>query len=143
MSERKSVACPGLRPDERILVVDDDVGIGDCVELLLQRAGYTCVVTRNGTDGLAQLGSGRFAMTITDLRLPDANGLDIVATAKQRDPEMQVILMTSFSSVESAIEALRRGANDYIIKPFDNDDFIFSVERALGERRTRIENVVL
>ncbi len=66
-----------------------------------------------------------------------------MAASKAADPETQVILMTSFSSVESAVEALRRGANDYIIKPFDNDDFLFSVGRALGERRTRMENVAL
>lgn len=131
------------RPPEQILVIDDDRGIGDCVELLLERAGHVCVITRGGRDGLAQLERREFDLVITDLRLPDASGLDIVAAAKAAHPETQVILMTSFSSIESAIEALRRGANDYIIKPFDNDDFLFSVARALGERRTRIENAAL
>ena len=133
---------PGQRP-EQILVVDDDWGIGDCIEILLGRAGYECVITRDGSAGLAQLKLREFDMVITDLRLPDASGLDIVAASKAANPETQVILMTSFSSVESAIEALRRGANDYIIKPFDNDDFLFSVKRGLGERRTRLENVAL
>ena len=89
------------------------------------------MITRLGRDGLAKLESREFDLVITDLRLPDVSGLDIVAAAKAAHPETQVILMTSFSSVESAIEALRRGANDYIIKPFDNDDFLFSIERAL------------
>lgn len=128
---------------ERVLVVDDDHGVGDCVEMLLTRAGYACIVTRCGRDGLAQLQAREFDLVITDLRLPDASGLDIVAASKTANPETQVILMTSFSSVENAVEALRRGANDYIIKPFDNDDFLFSVERALGERRMRRENVAL
>jgi len=128
---------------ERILVVDDDHGVGDCVEMLLRRSGHDCCVVRTGTHGLEQIETGEFALVITDLRLPDASGLDIVAAAKTANPETQVILMTSYSSVESAIEALRRGANDYIIKPFDNDDFAFSVERALSERRTRRENVAL
>jgi DNA-binding NtrC family response regulator len=127
----------------QVLVIDDDHGIGDCVEMLLERAGHRCVIARRGQDGLAQLASRGFDLVITDLRLPDASGLDIVAASKAADPETQVILMTSFSSIESAVEALRRGANDYIIKPFDNDDFMFSVERALGERRTRLENVAL
>ena len=133
---------PGRRP-EQILVVDDDWGIGECVKILLERAGYECVIARQGSEGMAQLMRHEFDMVITDLRLPDASGLDIVAASKTANPETQVILMTSFSSVESAIEALRRGANDYIIKPFDNDDFLFSVRRALGERRTRMENAAL
>lgn len=128
---------------ERILIVDDDPQVADCVEMLLQRSGHDCAVARTGAEGLAQIERGEFAMVITDLRLPDASGLDIVAAAKAAQPETQVILMTSFSSVESAIEALRRGASDYVIKPFDNDDFVFSVERALRERRTRRENLAL
>ena len=140
--EKTTTTEPGGR-SERILVVDDDRGVGDCIEMLLKRAGYDCVVARLGNEGLAQLKSGEFDLVITDLRLPDSSGLDIVAASKADHPETQVILMTSFSSIESAIEALRRGANDYIIKPFDNDDFLFSVERALRERRTRMENVAL
>ena len=143
MTDRNApVSETGRRP-EQILVVDDDWGIGDCVEMLLGRAGYECVITRQGSEGLAQLKLREFDMVITDLRLPDASGLDIVAASKAANPETQVILMTSYSSVESAIEALRGGANDYIIKPFNNDDFLFSVRRALGERRTRMENVAL
>ena len=143
MMERKSAHGPPLQAAEHILVVDDDRGIGDCVEMLLERAGHVSVITHTGRDGLAQIESREFDLVITDLRLPDASGLDIVAAAKSAHPGTQVILMTSFSSVEGAIEALRRGANDYIIKPFDNDDFLFSVERALGERRTRMENAAL
>lgn len=127
----------------RVLVVDDDEGIGECVAILLSRAGYACVITRRGGDALAQIDANEFDLVITDLRLPDATGLDIVAASKARHPETQVILMTSYSSIESAITALRIGANDYIIKPFDNDDFLFSVERAIGERRTRAENTAL
>ncbi len=141
--DRKPIDTEDRRPAEQILVIDDNCGIGDCIEMLLQRAGHDCVIARNGQDGLAQLRSREFDMVITDLRLPDANGLEIVAISKATHPETQVILMTSFSSVESAIEALRCGANDYIIKPFDNDDFLFSVQRGLGERRTRMENVAL
>ena len=128
---------------DQILVVDDDHNVGDCVQMLLERAGHQCVVVRTGTQGIAQIKTREFDMVITDLRLPDASGLDIVAAVKAANPETQVILMTSFSSVENAIEALRRGANDYIIKPFDNDDLLFSVERGLRERRTREENVAL
>ena len=143
MMDRRLADSTPQRPAQQVLVIDDDQGIGDCVEMLLERAGHASVITRAGRDGLTQIERREFDLVITDLRLPDASGLDIVAAAKAAYPETQVILMTSFSSVESAIEALRRGANDYIIKPFDNDDFLFSVERALGERRTRMENAAL
>jgi DNA-binding NtrC family response regulator len=128
---------------ERILVVDDDVGIGECVEMLLTQADYECELYHTGQGGLDGLFQKEFDLVITDLKLPDLSGLDIVAAVKQKDRETPVILMTSFSSVETAIQALRRGANDYIIKPFDNDDFMFSVRRALSERRTHRENAVL
>ena len=131
-----------LREGE-VLVVDDDRGICDCMELLLGRAGLGCVIARRGADGLALLRSREFDLVLTDLRLPDASGLDIVAESKALHPQTQVILMTSFSSVESAVEALRRGADDYVIKPFDNDDLMFSIERALGTRRMRQENAAL
>lgn len=128
---------------ERILVVDDDVSIGECVEMLLTSAGYECDLYHTGQAGLDRLFQKDFDLVITDLKLPDLSGLDIIAAVKQKDREIPVILMTSFSSVETAIQALRRGANDYIIKPFDNDDFMFSVRRALSERRTHRENAVL
>lgn len=128
---------------EQVLVIDDDTGIGECVEMLLGRAGHPCVVVHTGAEGLAALEAREFDLVVTDLRLPDASGLDIVARAKALHPDAPVILMTSFSSVETAIEALRRGAHDYIIKPFDNDDFVFAVERAIGQRRMRRENQAL
>ncbi len=143
MTDRKALDNAPSHHAAQILVVDDDRGICDCVEILLEQAGHASVISRVGRDGLAQIERREFDLVITDLRLPDASGLDIVAAAKAAHPDTPVILMTSFSSVENAIEALRRGANDYIIKPFDNDDFMFSVERALRERRTRMENVAL
>ena len=143
MNDRKAADGVLSRAAAQVLVIDDDRGICECVEMLLDRAGHASVITHLGDEGLAQLKTREFDLVITDLRLPDASGLDIVAAVKALHPETQVILMTSFSSVESAIEALRRGANDYVIKPFDNDDFVFSVERALSERRTRKENAAL
>lgn len=128
---------------ERILVVDDDIGICECVHWILQQKGYECVVTNTGAAGLAKLQSCEFDLVITDLKLPDMSGLDVIGSIKEMELELPIILMTSFSSVESAIEALRKGAIDYMIKPFHNEDFVFAVERALNERRTRRENTVL
>lgn len=128
---------------ERILVVDDDIGICECVHWILEKKGYECVVTNTGAAGLAKLQSCEFDLVITDLKLPDMSGLDVIGSIKEMELELPIILMTSFSSVESAIKALRKGAIDYMIKPFHNEDFVFAVERALNERRTRRENAVL
>ncbi len=128
---------------QRVLVVDDDHGVGDCVEMLLQSRGYDCVVVRDSASALSALAAPDFDLVITDLRLPDGSGLEVLAAARAAQADTQVILMTSFSSVESAIEALRLGANDYVIKPFDNDDFMFSVTRAMQTRRTLKENMAL
>ena len=129
--------------NERVLVIDDDPGIGQCVEAVLQIAGYRAVVTTSGGAGLEALRKQPFDLVITDLKLPDITGLDVISGVKEVDREVPVILMTSFSSMESAVEALRKGATDYIIKPFRNDDFAFAVERAINERRMRRENAVL
>ncbi|MGH8599634.1 MAG: response regulator, partial [Burkholderiales bacterium] len=116
--------------DERILVIDDDPGICESVRLLLEQHGYRCDLCATGNDGLARAGSDEFDLLITDLRLPDIGGLDIIRSVGEAGIDLPAILMTSFSSMENAIEALRLGAVDYIIKPFNNDDFLFAVQRA-------------
>jgi DNA-binding NtrC family response regulator len=142
-----SVCNPGspLRAaqNERVLVIDDDTSVGQCVECILQIAGFKAVFTTSGRSGLEHLRKEPFDLVITDLKLPDITGLEVIGEVRQMDREVPVILMTSFSSVESAVDALRKGATDYIIKPFRNDDFAFAVERAMNERRMRRENALL
>ena len=137
-SARKDVRC-----NERVLVIDDDTTIGQCVECILQIAGYHAVFVNSGKAGMEKFRSEDFDLVITDLKLGDTDGLEIIREVKQLSPDVPVIMMTSYSSVESAVEALRIGAVDYIIKPFANDEFAFAIERAIGERRMRRENAVL
>jgi DNA-binding NtrC family response regulator len=141
MTNKKSVEMPAH--PERILVIEDDPGIATCVDMLLKERGYRCTVLNDGTSGLARLRAEEFDLLITDLRLPDMSGLDILGVSKAERPDLPVMLMTSYSSLENAIDALRKGAIDYLIKPFDNDEFLFAVERALNEQRTRRENTRL
>ena len=124
-------------PRERLLVVDDDPGLSEVIELLLEREGYA--VHRTGTvkRGVELAATGEFELVITDLKLPDATGLDAIAAIRSDRPELPIIMITSYSSMESAIAALRAGAADYIIKPFNNEEFLRSVRRALDEPRTR------
>jgi len=128
---------------ERILVIDDDPGLSEVVQLLLAGEGYRTEMTGTVRDGLRAVHASVVDLVITDLKLPDATGLDAIRGLREVDREIPIILMTSYSSVESAVEALRNGAVDYIIKPFNNDDFLHAVARALNERRIRRENALL
>jgi len=128
---------------DRILVIDDDPGFSEVVQLLLAGEGYRTQMTGTVHDALRAIHAGAADLVITDLKLPDATGLDAIRSLRDIDRELPIILMTSYSSVESAVEALRNGAVDYIIKPFDNDDFLHAVARALNERRIRRENALL
>jgi DNA-binding NtrC family response regulator len=127
----------------RVLVIDDDPGLSEVIELLLAREGYAAERAGTVKAGLERVGTGDIDLVITDLKLPDGTGLDAIRSVRAAHPELPVIMITSYSSMESAIGALRAGAVDYIIKPFDNEEFIHAVARALAERRMSRENAIL
>ena len=127
----------------RILVVDDDPGLAEVIELLLTREGYAAERAGTVRAALAQVAGAEPDLVITDLKLPDGTGLDVITRLRAERPELPLIMITSYSSLESAIAALRAGAVDYLIKPFDNDEFLHAVDRALNERRMKRENAVL
>lgn len=128
---------------ERILVIDDDDAVVGAIEMMLQQAGYRCRACHSGSAGLKLLKDQEFDAVVANLNMPGKNGLDVVSSVRRDCPSIVVMLMTSYSSLETAIEAMRRGANDYIIKPFDNDDFLLCLRRALEERQLRRENASL
>jgi len=122
--------------NERILLVDDDPGLSEVIVMLLEREGYAVFHAPTRKRGIAIVEGRELDLVITDLKLPDGTGLDVVAGVRARRPRLPIIMITSYSSMESAIEALRAGANDYVIKPFDNEQFLGAIARALNERRT-------
>jgi DNA-binding NtrC family response regulator len=128
---------------DRVLVIDDDPGLAEVIELLLEREGYAAQRAATVKRGLELAATGEFDLAVTDLKLPDGTGLDLIRTLRAAQPELPIIVITSYSSIESAIGALRAGAVDYIIKPFDNDEFVHAVARTLNERRMRRENAIL
>ena len=127
----------------RILVIDDDPGLAEVIEMLLEREGYAAQRAGTLKAGLQKIEAMEFDLVITDLKLPDGTGLDAIRSIRESHPALPIIMITSYSSMESAIAALRAGAVDYIIKPFDNDEFLHAIERALAERRMRRENAAL
>ena len=131
-------ACNG-----RILVIEDDAGVSTSIGMLLPLHGYEIELAARVADGLERAAAIAFDLVITDLRLPDGDGMSVIRALHKTQPELPLILMTSYSSLETAIDALRNGAVDYVIKPFHNDALVFAVERAINERRLQRENSLL
>jgi DNA-binding NtrC family response regulator len=131
------------RKAPRVLVIDDDPGLAEVIDLLLSREGYTAERADSVKAGLERVADFEPDLVITDLKLPDGTGLDVVQHVHRDRPELPIILITSYSSLESAIGALRAGAVDYVVKPFDNDEFLHAADRALNERRITRENAIL
>jgi ActR/RegA family two-component response regulator len=116
----------------RVLVVDDDVGTLDTVGGLLGLAALEVRTAASGQRALAVLRSEPCDLPLTDLKLPDISGLDVVATLRQRGSTLPVVIMTGYASVETAVEAMKLGAVDYLVKPVFEDTLLDAVDRALG-----------
>src|SRR3954471_2050176 len=128
----------------RILVVDDQELMRDSLAANLAREGHEVVATHDGTVAVSRLeGSTRFDLLITDLKMPKMTGIELLAEAKRLRPDMPVVLMTAFATVQTAVEAMKLGAYDYIQKPFDGDEIRLLVERTLEHNRLVKENQAL
>jgi two-component system, NtrC family, response regulator HydG len=129
----------------RILVVDDQEMMRDSLAGTLAREGHEVVAAGDGQAAVQRLAGGgaRFDLLISDQRMPKMNGIDLLAEAKKLRPEMPVVLMTAFGEVSTAVEAMKRGAYDYIQKPFDGEAIKLLVDRALEHSRLVKENAAL
>ncbi|CAN5732976.1 sigma 54-interacting transcriptional regulator [soil metagenome] len=128
---------------ERILVVEDEKTLCTNVARYLSRAGYTVTAVESGRAALSELARTTFDLVITDLRLPDLSGLDVLDHVRATSPESFVLIMTAYASVESAVEALRRGAHDYVLKPLSLADLRTKVEHIAQHHRLNRENARL
>src|SRR4029079_5845415 len=125
----------------RILVVDDQELMRDSLAANLVREGHDVLATHDGTVAVSKLeGSTRFDLLITDLKMPKMTGIELLVEAKRLRPEMPVVLMTAFATVQTAVEAMKLGAYDYIQKPFDGDEIKHLVDRTLEHHRLIREN---
>jgi DNA-binding NtrC family response regulator len=102
-----------------VLLIDDDQGTMDLLREVLQKEGYAIDETKTGQEALARARAVPFDVVLADLRLPDLDGIEVLRTLHALDPELPVIVMTAFGSMETAVEAIRDGAYDYISKPFN------------------------
>ena len=126
-----------------ILIVDDERSMREFLGIYLRREGYRIEAAQGGNEAMAALKSRTFDVVITDLRMPDTDGLTILAEAKRLHPDTEVIVVTAFSTTETAIAAMKAGAHDYLTKPFKIDEVSLVVERAMEKRRLARDNVAL
>jgi len=128
----------------RVLVVEDDETVADVLREVLHDQPFQCVFAASAEEALAKLALEPPDLILTDISLPGKSGLDVMREARALDPEVAVILMTGYASVQTAIDALRQGADDYVTKPFDDiADLPVMVEKRLRNRRLRAENRAL
>ena len=128
-------------PAERILIVDDEEPIRDLVSAMLSSANYVCTQTESGKEALSLLSSGsQFELMLSDLMMPGMDGIALLEAAKERYPDMPVIMVTAVTDVSVALGAIRNGAYDYLLKPFERDQLLATVRRAMENRRLKMEN---
>jgi two-component system NtrC family response regulator len=125
---------------ERVVVVEDETAVRDLLEEVLRSAGYDVVGYPNGLTALdAMLGGEEVDLVISDLRMPGMGGDELLTQLRTSRPELNVVVITAFGSIESAIEMVKAGAYDYLTKPFGSDELLLTVQRAMQESRLRRE----
>jgi DNA-binding NtrC family response regulator len=123
-----------------LLVIDDESGILDTLRILLKNEGFEVTTAQGGKAGLEQLKASAPDIVLTDVRMPQVSGIDVLQAVRDQDPETPVILMTAQASLQTAIQAVNQGAFYYIQKPFSNDDMVAICRRAAEHRKLRAEN---
>jgi two-component system response regulator PilR (NtrC family) len=127
----------------RILVVDDEQSMREMLAIMLRREGFEVVAAESRAVAAAVLAQGPVDLVITDVKLPDGDGIEILRHVKSASPETVVIVMTAFGTTETAVAALKLGAHDYLLKPFDVDELKIVVHNALERQDLREENLRL
>jgi len=127
----------------KILVIDDEVGIRQMLKTVLEKAGYDVDLAENGVIALEKVKNELFDIILCDIKMPEMDGFAFLEQVKKLDISLTIIMMTSFGSVETAIEAIRKGAYDYISKPFKTDEVIIAIKKAEERERLIKENTLL
>jgi len=129
-----------INSNESILVVDDEAGVREVMRMALVGANYGCHVAATAREALQMLETESIALVITDLRMPGEDGVWLLKQVRDKDPDIAVIVVTAVRDLKMAIDCLKKGAYDYITKPFDISDMLFAVRRALERRHLLLMN---
>ncbi|MGA2617678.1 MAG: sigma-54 dependent transcriptional regulator [Thermoguttaceae bacterium] len=132
-----------MRPQETLLLVDDDRHVLSSMAEWLREQGYKTDTAGSLAEGLAAVDRKAYDLALVDIRLADGDGFDLLAHCRQNHPETSVIMLTGYGSVESAVEAIRQGAFDFLTKPLIDEELAMAIERALSQRKVIEENKTL
>ena len=126
-----------------VLIIDDEAAIRESLETLLEMEGYAVDSADSGELGLARIGEHSFDLVLLDLALPDRNGMELLAEIHAQDPQLSIIMITAYGTVENAVRAMQVGAANFIQKPWDNEKLLADVHAAIARHRAEEENVQL
>ena len=126
-----------------ILIIDDEAAIRESLQTLLEMEGYQVETAASAQQGVASIGERAFDLVLLDLALPDRNGLDLLNELRSYDPQLSVIMITAYGTVENAVRAMQSGAVNFVQKPWDNEKLLADVRAAVGRRRAEEENIQL
>jgi DNA-binding NtrC family response regulator len=127
----------------KLLIVDDELSVRDSLAKWFREEGYDMGTAENAQDALARMAEGRWDLALVDIKMRGTDGIELQRRMHEIDPEMVVIIMTGYASVETAVAALKNGAYDYVTKPLDPDDIAHQIQKALSHRKVERENVRL
>ncbi len=137
LSRHGSATLPG---NGSVLIIDDEAAIRESLETLLEFEGYSVQSAETGEEGLARLGDTPYDLVLLDFALPDRNGLEVLAEIRSRDPQLPVIMITAYGTVDNAVRAMQNGATNFIQKPWDNEKLLADVRAAVARSRAEAEN---
>ncbi len=122
-----------------VLIIDDDIKLCHVLSIVINKAGYTTYTANDGRAGIEMFHKESPAVVVLDLRMSGMDGIEVLKQIKKISSETPVIIITAYSRVQSAVEAIKLGAYDYLSKPFDNDEIVITVQRAIKERAMQQE----
>src|SRR5260370_14686420 len=139
----RRTSSPESIPPGAILIIDDEAAIRESLESVVDFEGYTVRSEENGQEGLARIAERPFDLVLLDFALPDINGIDLLHEIRERDPQLSVIMITAYGTVENAVKAMQAGALHFIQKPWDHEKLLADVRAVVARRRAEEENIQL
>ena len=127
----------------KIMVVDDEESMCNFMQIMLEKEGYKTVVSQDSKIALERIKKENYDLVVADLMMPEMSGLELLSKAKSVDPDLSFIVMTAFASVDTAIEALKNGAFDYVTKPFKVEEIKIAIKKCLEQKKITHENIRL
>ncbi|MBZ0157416.1 MAG: response regulator [Alphaproteobacteria bacterium] len=120
----------------KVLIIDDEEIVRISCRRILVPEGYDVETVKSAVEGFALLAGGRFDVVLTDLKMPDIDGIEVLRRVKKEWPEVEVIVITGYQTINTAVQAIKLGAFDYLEKPFTPDGIVSAIERAMEQRGT-------